>query len=184
MSRWNGVFDLAIKFAGFLYFTGEMAETPESSEHIDIEETSTTDEGVHLVDTIDDPSLSWVGPEPRGIASISRYTSREACTIVEYGDTQEGLRQNFTILRPTLTTRICSEFEEDRFPMYEVVFIDLELCLPFSDFQMGVFNHLNLTPSKLHLNAITFTRTFEITRRFLRIRATIPLFFRVFHLQQ
>ena len=68
--------------------------------------------------------------------------------------------------------------------MYEIVFKDLGLRLPFNDFQMEVFNHLNLAPSQLHPNVISFIRAFELTCRFLRIGAMIPLFFMVFHLQQ
>ena len=87
-------------------------------------------------------------------------------------------------MRPTSDARICSEFTEDAFPMYEIVFKDLGLRLPFNDFQVGVFNHLNLAPLQLHPNAIAFLRAFELTCRFLRIGVTIPLFFRVFHLQR
>ena len=68
--------------------------------------------------------------------------------------------------------------------MYEIAFKDLGLKLPFSDFQVGVFNHLELALSQLHPNSIAFIRAFELTCRFLRIGATIPLFFRVFHLQR
>ena len=54
----EGGCDFAVEFTGFLCFTGEMADTLESSEHIDVEETSTTEEGLHLVYTVDDPALS------------------------------------------------------------------------------------------------------------------------------
>ena len=76
------------------------------------------------------------------------------------------------------------EFEEDHFPMYEVVFKDLGFHILFNNFQMDVFNHLNPTPSQLHPNAIPFIWDFEITCQFLRIGATIPLFFRVLHLRR
>ena len=150
-----------------------MTDTPESSEHINVEETSIVEEGLHLVDTVDDPAPSWVGPEPRGIFSVYSYRRRKAYTVVEHGSDMEGFCRNFTILRPTPTERICTEFEEDHFPMYEVVFKDSGLRFPFNDFQMGVLNHLNLAPSQLYPNSIAFLRAFEITCRFLRIGATI-----------
>ena len=94
-----------------------MADTPESSEHIDIEGTNTAEESINLVDTVDDPTLDWVGAEPRGIASIYSYTGKQAYTVVEYGSGQEGFRRNFKIMRPTQDARICSEFTQDAFPM-------------------------------------------------------------------
>ena len=66
--------------------------------------------------------------------------------------------------------------------MYEIVFKDLGLWLPFNDFQVGMFNYLNLAPSQIHPNAIAFIQAFKLTCLFLRIGAMIPLFFRVFHL--
>ena len=44
--RLKGGFDLAVKFIGFLCFTGEMAKPNESSEQIEVEETSGADDGV------------------------------------------------------------------------------------------------------------------------------------------
>ena len=85
-----------------------MADIPESSKHIDTEETSTTEESMNLVDTVDDPTLDWVGAEPRGIASVYSYTGRQAYTVVEYGGVHEGFQRNFKIMRLTRDARICS----------------------------------------------------------------------------
>ncbi|KAL5058119.1 hypothetical protein RYX36_029723, partial [Vicia faba] len=147
-------------------------------------EDPSTEENVTLVDTIDDPSLDWVGAEPRGIALVYCRCSRHAYTVVEHGGSQPGFQKNFVVMRPSIDARICSEFTEYGFPMYEIMFRDLGLKLPFSDFQAGVFCHLNLAPSQLHPNSIAFLLAFELTCRFLRIGAKIPLFFRVFHLQR
>ena len=161
-----------------------MADIPKSSGRNDVEDTSTTEETITLVDTVDDLTLDWVGVELRGIASVYSHRSRQAYTVVEYGGSQEGFQRNFKIMRPARDARICSKFIQDALPTYEIMFRDLGLLLPFSEFQVGVFNHLSLAPSQLYPNAIAFLRAFELTCRFLRIGATIPLFFRVFHLQR
>ena len=157
-----------------------MADEPCSSGRPEVEEQS-ADENVSLVDTVEDPLLEWVGAEPRGIASVYSRRSRRAYTILEAGHDQPGFQKNFVVTRPSFTARICSVFPEYSFPMYEIAFKDLGLQLPFSDFQVGVFSHLGLAPSQLHPNSLAFIRAFELTCRFLRIGATIPLFFRVFH---
>ena len=59
-----------------------MADIPESSGRNDVDEISTTEETITLVDTVDDPTLDWVGVEPRGIASVYSLPSRQAYTIV------------------------------------------------------------------------------------------------------
>lgn len=67
--------------------------------------------------------------------------------------------------------------------MYEIVFRGMGFRVPFTDFQISVFNHLELAPSQLHLNSIAFLQAFELTCRHLEIGATISLFFYYFNMQ-
>ena len=53
-----------------------MADNPESSRRNDVEEASRTEENITLVDTVDDPTLDWVGAEPRGIVSMYKHRNR------------------------------------------------------------------------------------------------------------
>ncbi|KAL5080186.1 hypothetical protein RYX36_008607 [Vicia faba] len=96
-----------------MFVPGKMADEPGSSGRNEVKDQS-AEENITLIDTIDDPLLEWVGAEPRGIASA--YSRRSRST-------------------PSLNARICSEFSEYGFPMYEIAFKDLGLKLPFSDFQ-------------------------------------------------
>ena len=122
-----------------------MVDEPESSRRNEVEDQS-AEENVTLVDTVDDPSLDWMGAKPRWIASAYSRRSRRAYTVVERGGSQSGFQKNFVVTRPSIDARICSEFTEYGFPMYEIVFRDLGLRLPFSDFQVRVFSNLNLAP--------------------------------------
>ncbi|MCI84142.1 hypothetical protein A2U01_0105418, partial [Trifolium medium] len=72
--------------------------------------------------------LDWVGPEPRGIASVITPTALSVYTIVEEG---WEVVQNWEVHCPQLTQRICSKFPDEGFGMYEFVFKDLRLRLPF-----------------------------------------------------
>ena len=68
--------------------------------------------------------------------------------------------------------------------MYDIMFWEMGLRLPFSDFGVAVFRHLRVAPSQLHPNNITFIQAFEMVYDYLKIWATILLFFYCFHLQR
>ncbi|MCI58195.1 hypothetical protein A2U01_0079449, partial [Trifolium medium] len=84
-------------------------------------------ESHRLMDTITDPELDWVGSEPRGIAFVITPTALGVFTIVE--DDWEFV-QNWEVHCSQPTQRICSNFPEEGFGMYEFVFKDLRLRLP------------------------------------------------------
>ncbi|MCI79436.1 hypothetical protein A2U01_0100707, partial [Trifolium medium] len=58
-------------------------------------------------------------------------------TIVE--DTEEGQEQNWDVYCSTTGKRVCSEFSDDGFAMYEFAFKELGFRFPFSDLATGVF---------------------------------------------
>ncbi|MCI91744.1 hypothetical protein A2U01_0113039, partial [Trifolium medium] len=58
-----------------------------------------------LVDTITDPELDWVGPEPKGIASVITLIALGVYTIVEE---DWEVMQNLEVHCPQPTQRICS----------------------------------------------------------------------------
>ncbi|MCI75176.1 hypothetical protein A2U01_0096444, partial [Trifolium medium] len=60
-----------------------------------------------------DPKLDWVGPEPRGIASVITPTALGVHTIVE--DREEGQERNWDVYCSTEGRRIYSEFSGDEF---------------------------------------------------------------------
>ncbi|MCI55850.1 hypothetical protein A2U01_0077101, partial [Trifolium medium] len=59
-----------------------------------------------LLDTITDPDLDWVGPEPRGIASVITPTAGGTHTTIE-----EGPVKNWDTYCPVAGNRACSRVD-------------------------------------------------------------------------
>ena len=68
--------------------------------------------------------------------------------------------------------------------MYEVAFHEVGFRLPFSSFQVSVFEWLELCPSQLSPDSFAYLRPFELVCRFLRLPATRELFFAIFTIQR
>ena len=68
--------------------------------------------------------------------------------------------------------------------MYDIAFCVPGFRLPFTNFKVADFQHLQVAPSQLHPNGTVFVRAFQIVCEYLRIGATIPLFFYFFHIQR
>ncbi|CAJ2635127.1 unnamed protein product [Trifolium pratense] len=134
-----------------------------------------------LVDTITDPELAWVAPEPRGIASTIIANDPRFYTIVENNGAGPV---NWEVHVPAVGERICSSYTEGGFTMYELAFRELGYRLPFNDFEAEVFGRLKVAPSQLHPNAMAFIRAYQVLCRYLEVEATVPLFFHVFKIQR
>ncbi|GAU22953.1 hypothetical protein TSUD_326820 [Trifolium subterraneum] len=139
-------------------------------------------ESHRLVDTITYEKLVWVTPEPWGVASTLVQGDSTVHTIVE--ERGEGDPENWEVHTPFEGKRVCSEFSEGGFAMYEFAFNDLKFRMPFSDFTVGVFDRLRLAPSQLHPNLLAFIRAFELLCNYLGVEPTLPLFFRIFKIQR
>jgi hypothetical protein len=68
--------------------------------------------------------------------------------------------------------------------MYEFVFKELRLRLPFSPLAVEIFDYLKLAPSQLHPNSMAFVLAFEYLCEYKNVTPTRSLFFRVFRLQR
>src|SRR3954471_712846 len=148
----------------------------------DGDEAAGSQESIPVVESSPVALEEWVAVAPRTIAS--RFTTRpkEAFNVLE--DLDEGEEPSWGGFAPKPHQRICSRFSGPRFAMYEFVFKEAGLRLPFTHLQRSVFSWLRLCPSQLHPNALAFLRAFEIVCGYLDVEATLPLLFRVFHLQR
>jgi hypothetical protein len=97
-------------------------------------------------------------------------------TIREVGD--------WELVLPSTSDRVCSEYENYVFPMYEVVFKDMGFRHPFSNFQRDVLRWTKLSPTQIHPNSYAFMRAFELLCDYLRIPASKNVFFSFFTVQR
>ncbi|CAJ2651980.1 unnamed protein product [Trifolium pratense] len=132
-----------------------------------------------LVDTITDPELAWVAPEPRGIASTITAQDPGLFTIVE-----EAGSVNWEVHTPAEGERICSPYTEGGFTMYEMAFKEMGYRLPFNNLEAGIFGRLKVAPSQLHPNSLAFIWAYQILCRYLEVEATVSLFFYIFKIQR
>ncbi|CAJ2667127.1 unnamed protein product [Trifolium pratense] len=132
-----------------------------------------------LVDTITDPELAWVAPEPRGIASTITAQDPRLFTVVE-----EAGSENWEVHMPAEGERVCSSYAGCSFTMYEMAFKELGFRLPFNDLEAGIFGRLRVAPSQLHPNSLAFIRAYQILCRYLEVEATVALFFYIFQIQR
>ncbi|CAJ2652268.1 unnamed protein product [Trifolium pratense] len=161
-----------------LIFTRECCKMSESEEVVE----SQGAEKYTLVDCITDPALDWVAPEPRGIASALTSQDPRLHMIVEQ-QRADGL-QNWSTRIPGEGERVCSSFAGHDFAMYEFVFKEMGLRLPFSPFAASVLKALQVAPSQLHPNSWSFIMGFEHLCTYRSVRPTLPLFFRIFKIQR
>ncbi|XP_045818723.1 uncharacterized protein LOC123911359 [Trifolium pratense] len=135
-----------------------------------------------LFDTITDPELDWVGPEPRGIASVLTPNDPNLHTVVERRRRNDPV--NWLVYMLDEGQRVCSSFDRYGFAMYELVFKELRLRLSFSPLMIGVLRRLRVAPSQLHPNSWAFILAFEHLCGYRGVRPTLPLFFRIFKVQR
>jgi hypothetical protein len=107
-------------------------------------------------------------------------TSLNVFSILE----EEPMPGNFRAYNVGPHQKICSTFHRDGFSMYEFVFKELGLRLPFSSLATEIFRFLRLAPSQLHPNAMAFVLAFEHLCEYKGVAPTRALFFRVFQLQR
>ncbi|RHN38538.1 hypothetical protein MtrunA17_Chr0c01g0489631 [Medicago truncatula] len=91
-----------------------------------------------------------------------------------------GRVDDWELLLPSTSDRVCSEYGNHVFPMYEVVFKDMGFRLPFSEFQREMLRWTKLSPSQIHPNSYAFMRAFELMCDYLHLLVSKNVFFSFF----
>jgi hypothetical protein len=144
------------------------------------EEVPARYKGVRVYPTEDDPN-NWIAHEAR-VSTIITSSLEQKFTIVE--DRLRSQTENWAAYLVEEDLPVHRRFGKYRFAMYEFAFKKLGVRMPFSDFAMGVFDHLHLAPCQLNPNSLGFIRAYELVCEHKGITPTIPMFFRIFQIQR
>jgi len=113
-------------------------------------------------------SLLWANPEVLSTLSRIRHAVEEAelnQALVLVKPSPEGVPdRSYNIAKVGVDERICSKAREGStsfIMMYEALFTRIGVYLPFTDFEIGVLNLLEVAPSQLHPNAWGFMKAFQ-----------------------
>jgi hypothetical protein len=94
-----------------------------------------------------------------------------------------GDAKDWELVLPSTSDRVCSEYRDHVFPIYEVVFKDMGFWLSFTNFQREMLRWTKLSPSYIHPNSYAFMMAFELLCDYLRISASKNVFFSFFTVQ-
>jgi len=125
------------------------------------------------------PVITWPGEEPLEMESSFALNETR-----EIPFTSIGRIEDWEVVLPSTSDRVCSEYQNYLFPMYEVVFKDMGFQLPFSDFQREVLCWIKLSPSQIHPNSYAFMRAFELVCQYLEVPPLKNVFFTIFTVQR
>jgi len=120
----------------------------------------------------------WIGRET--LDSVSLFSADGAARVPRC---IIGRKEDWEILLPSSSDRVCSCFSSSCIPMYEAVFQEVGFRLPFSPFQVSVFDWLELCPSHLSLDSFSYLIAFEQLCQYLCLPTTKELFFVIFTIQ-
>jgi hypothetical protein len=124
-------------------------------------------------------AASWLGEEPLETESVFAV---DGMGEAPFGTIDEA--EDWGLILPSTSDRVCSEYENFVFPMYEVVFKDMGFRLPFSNFQREILLWTKLSPTQIHPNSCAFMRAFELLCDYLRILASKNVLFSFFTVQR
>ena len=98
------------------------------------------DQGGLFLSEDDEEPQTWVKEDPWD--SVSYFFEHQDEVFTEVYAYNDGGRQKWLVLIPGKDSQICSKYDNRRIPMYDIVFLEMGLRLPFLDFQVAIFQHL------------------------------------------
>jgi hypothetical protein len=121
------------------------------------------------------------------LETFSKYTSAES--VQGFRDDMmlsDSGREEDVVTEPVcnneLVTRVNTQTPH-YFYMYTKVMENLNLSLPFIDFELAIMNVLNVAPTQLHPNGWAFVRAFELVCLGLDLEPRLGVFFYFYHVK-
>jgi len=125
------------------------------------------------------PVLTWSGEEP--LETESSFTL-DGTGEIPFSSVDRN--EDWEVVLPSTSDRVCSKYKNYIFHIYEVVFKDMGFQLPFSNFEREVLRWTKLSPSQIHTSSYAFMRGFELVCQHLEIPPSKNVFFTIFTVQQ
>ena len=104
-------------------------------------------------------------------------SSKESCSFL---DSKDDVPNNNNSSRKRISQRLPWFQYRDFLPMYHTFLKDLDMNLPFMDFQLKVLNFYQSFPSQLHPNGWALDLAFEKLCSLVNMSPSISLFSHIF----
>ena len=131
----------------------------------------------------DSNNYDWVDFEVVGTQSkLTTHQSLNQTRAIILPCPGDTTGNSYTLSPAGENERVCSLIPEGTtgFYFYEEVITRLGITLPFTDFEIGVLNHLRVAPSQLHPNGWAFIKAFEQVCSAMDWTCNLAIFFYLF----
>jgi hypothetical protein len=118
---------------------------------------------------------------------FSKYTSEESVQDFRKDVMLSGSgREGDVVISPVGSTELVTRVNTQAphyFYMYASVVENLNLWLPFTDFELALLNALNVAPTQLHPNSWAFVKAFELVCLGLDLEPRLGVFFHFYYIK-
>jgi len=127
-------------------------------------------------------TYAWVSPVIVGLPSDITEDNVESLKSRLVIFSRPKIAQHYEVLAPVAGERVCHRWTEGEsfIFMYEYLFTKISVQLLFSDFEIEVLKHLQVSSSQLHCNGWGFVKVFEKVCRFYGCDPSLKVFFYLF----
>lgn len=86
----------------------------------------------------------------------------DTLAVITNANIMVGNPTDWSVLLVNPAKKTCNSFEESSVLLYECPITRLGVCLPFSNFEVAVMNHLKVYPLQLHPRVWAYKKVFKL----------------------